>query len=65
MVTVADIWGYVGVGAALVEARALSLDVHEVKGLNHPLVVAPLQRSAGAMNQTVAEAAGTVTVERT
>lgn len=67
----ADVWNYVlsnglTAGQNLVLAVQLLRELHLVHGLTpgSPLTVAPTSRTAGAVAQTIAEAAGIVTVTR-
>lgn len=67
----AQIWGYtlsngLSAGQNLVLAVQLLRELHLIHGLTagSPLTVAPTARTAGAIAQTIAEAAGIVTVTR-
>jgi hypothetical protein len=68
----AQIWAYtlsngLSAGATLVAVHAMLSELHLIHGLTlgSPLAVTDATRTAGAVAQTISEAAGVVTVART
>lgn len=68
----AAVWGYtlpngLTAGATLAAVHTMLRDLYRIHGLEvgTPLGVSATARSAGPITQTIAEAAGVVTVERT
>lgn len=66
MTFAASVWAFAAVQANLVAAQRRANDLHGIHGLAaaSPLIVSPTQRAAGAIEQSISEAAGTVTVTR-
>jgi hypothetical protein len=70
--TAAQIWAYtlangMSAGATLVAVHSMLSELHLIHGLKlgSPLAVTDAARTAGAVSQTITEAAGVVTVART
>lgn len=67
----AAVWGYVlenglTAGATLVATHAMLRDLFRIHGLevSMPLAVSSTSRTAGPITQSIADSAGTITVER-
>ena len=72
MATPEEMWGYIpsggsSTGTVLAELHSRALEMHQIQGLKVgvPLAVTQTSRTAGAIVQTISEAGGVVTVERT
>ena len=66
MTFAADVWSFGGAQSILAEVRQRSEEVGAILGPSaaSPLVVSPMQRTVGDIEQTITESAGTVTVTR-